>query len=201
MKIVIQITAGRGPAECALAAAWTLREIMGEARKHHVNVEVLDRVPGSENGTIESAVIQIKGAEIERFSETWVGTIQWVFQSPYRRFHKRKNWFVGVERFSDAEGSTWDVRDVRFQTLRASGPGGQHVNKVETAVRAIHQPSGLQVMASDSRSQLQNKKAAIERLKIVVELNERQKMVGIEQKKWEQHNELQRGNPIRIFRK
>jgi protein subunit release factor B len=64
-------------------------------------------------------------------------------------------------------------KDVEFQTLRGSGPGGQHRNKVETTVRAVHVPTGLTVMASDHRSQLRNKELALERLR--ERLLERQK--------------------------
>ncbi len=56
------------------------------------------------------------------------------------------------------------LKDVQFQTLRASGPGGQHRNKVETAVRATHLPTGLTVIATEHRSQYRNKKLALERL-------------------------------------
>ncbi|MDR0865710.1 MAG: peptide chain release factor H, partial [Candidatus Symbiothrix sp.] len=85
------------------------------------------------------------------------------------------------------------------QTLKASGPGGQHVNKTESAVRVTHIPSGISVMASENRSQLQNKKQAIERLRIKLAAYEQERMLALNQDNWQNHNELERGNPVRVI--
>ncbi|HEY4785594.1 MAG TPA: peptide chain release factor-like protein, partial [Bacteroidales bacterium] len=94
----------------------------------------------------------------------------------------------------------WNEDDISFQTLRSSGPGGQHVNKTESAVRAIHIPSGIQVTASDSRSQLQNKKLALERLREKIAQWQMNEVLKKEQTQWHQHNILKRGNPIRVYK-
>jgi peptide chain release factor len=90
-------------------------------------------------------------------------------------------------------------RDIEFQAIRSSGPGGQHVNKVSSAVRAKHIPTGVQVLVSESRSQHQNKKLAINRLKEqLVNYNIQQLQKNI-QDEWENHLNLERGNPVQIF--
>lgn len=96
------------------------------------------------------------------------GTIQWITQSPYRKYHKRKNWFVGVAAFDVKELMPWNLKDVNLETCKSSGPGGQNVNNMETAVRGIHLPSAIQVMAMDTRSQLENKKLYLARLEAKV---------------------------------
>lgn len=196
---IVQITSGRGPAECCLAVALALKELLKEAKQLQITCEVIDRVKGQENGTLVSATVKLEGRNVEDFCSDWIGVVQWICQSPYRKYHKRKNWFIGIESYDLNSIGEWNEKDIRYQTLRASGPGGQHVNKVETAVRAIHEPSGLSVMANDSRSQIQNKKAATERLKEQYVQWQMKSIKGNQQQQWQQHNELQRGNPVRTF--
>ena len=83
--------------------------------------------------------------------------------------------------------------------MRASGPGGQHVNTTDSAVRAIHRPTGLKAIASDERSQNMNKQLAFARLLILLE--EKKQNIKKEHKKgrWLQHKELERGQAKRIF--
>jgi peptide chain release factor len=147
-----------------------------------------------------SAHVKVKGSGADSFADSWEGTVLWVGQSPYRKFHKRKNWYVGINRIYLDNISSWDKNEVIFQTLRSSGPGGQHVNKTESAVRAIHIPSGMQVTARDSRSQWQNKKLAMERLYDKISQEQMNELLKSEQTQWHQHNVLERGNPVRVFR-
>jgi peptide chain release factor len=133
------------------------------------------------------------------FLREWKGTVQWIAQSPYRKMHKRKNWYVGVEVFDNPAQLAWDPKDIVFETCRSSGPGGQNVNKVETAVRGTHIPSGIKVMASDSRSQLQNKKLCTERLQAKVIAWHTTQLIAGQQNRWQEHNELERGNPVKVI--
>lgn len=196
---IIQITSGKGPAECCLAVALALKEMIREAKASGLKHEVIDRFPGQENGTLASAALKLEGKSVAAFAESWDGVLQWIAQSPYRKFHKRKNWFIGISVYDQSLLPEWKEQDIAFQTMRSSGPGGQNVNKVESAVRALHVPSGVQVVVSDSRSQLQNKKLAIERLKEAVTRWQMNVLQKAQQEQWQNHNELERGNPVRVY--
>ena len=167
MEKLIQITSGRGPAECCWVVAQVLKLLMQDAKTHSIECSVINKEKGTENGTLASVLIRLKGKEIEKFTDSWLGTIQWVGQSKFRKHHKRKNWYVGVNELKVMDKKhSFHEHDIRFEFTRAGGPGGQHVNKVSTAVRATHLPSKTKVFVSNHRSQLQNKKEAIQLLEM-----------------------------------
>jgi peptide chain release factor len=199
-KVIIQITAGKGPAECCRVVALVQQMMLKQAKQKYIAIEILDNKKGETEGTLLSGTFSAAGDHLKIFIAEWSGTIQWIAQSPYRKNHKRKNWFVGVSIFDIKELPQWDLKDVKFETTRASGPGGQNVNKVETAVRGIHQPSGLQVFAIDSRSQLENKKLCVERLQAKVMAWHLEQLMDEQQSRWLEHHALQRGNPVKVIR-
>lgn len=199
-KMMIQITSGKGPAECCRVVACVQSLMMKQARQQGIGLETLESKPGELNGTLLSATMTAIGPSLDAFIAEWAGTVQWIAQSPYRKFHKRKNWFVGVAVFDVQQLLQWDLKDVKLETTRASGPGGQNVNKVETAVRGTHLPSGLQVLAMDSRSQLENKKLCLARLEAKVMLWKTEQLMAQQQDQWMQHNMLERGNPVKTIK-
>jgi len=200
MDKIIQMTAGRGPAECCWVVAQVLKILITEVKAKGIEYIILQREKGIENGTVQSVSIQLSGADVNSFLTTWLGTVQWVGTSTFRKYHKRKNWFIGVYELEQLSLSELNEKDISFQTMRSTGPGGQNVNKVNSAVRAIHTPTGVQVVAMDSRSQHQNKKLAIARLKEKVMDANRQQLKTMELNQWENHLSLERGNPIRVFK-
>ncbi|MCW3467255.1 peptide chain release factor H [Chitinophaga nivalis] len=198
-KILIQITSGRGPVECSRVVARIQEKMLQQAKREGIVMEVLENVKGDLNGTLLSATLLAKGTDLSAFKKEWSGTVQWIAQSPYRKFHKRKNWFAGVAVFDVATQLQWRVQDVVLETCRASGPGGQHVNKVETAVRGTHRPTGLQVLAMDSRSQLQNKQLCLERLEAKFLAWQTSQLVQQQQDRWQEHNILERGSAVKVI--
>lgn len=198
-KIYLQITSGRGPAECCRVVALVLEKILKQAKDIGLHTEVLEREQGEMNRTLFSAIILLEGSKYEEIEDEWEGTVQWISKSPYRIHHQRKNWFIGIKSFTPSELSTIDTKYITYQTLRSSGAGGQHVNKTESAVRAIHAPSGLSVTASDQRSQHQNKKLATERLLIKLSAWNEEQAIQKAQENWNNHNNLQRGNPVKVI--
>lgn len=200
-KFWLQITSGRGPAECQIAVAKLADVLAKEARKAGLACEVLDLVEGRERGTALSALLSLEGEGARNFGAKSRGSVLWICASPLRPGHKRKNWFVGVQMLAPPETGTAEFRavDVVFEAMRASGPGGQHVNKTESAVRAIHRPTGFVATAREERSQVMNKKLALARLAgILAEGIESAKAVA-ERDRWAQHDVLERGRPVRTF--
>jgi peptide chain release factor len=199
-KIIIQITAGKGPMECCRVVTKVQEMIMKEAQSAGIELSIIENKKAGINGALLSATLLAQGHNLDAFIKKWNGTIQWIAQSPFRKFHKRKNWFVGFGVFSVAEQIYFDTKDVRFETLRSSGPGGQNVNKVETAVRGTHTPTGIQVMAMDSRSQLQNKKLCLIRLEEKLIAQQTEKLIAQHEMQWIAHHSLARGGAVKVIR-
>ena len=145
--------------------------------------------------TVANPVLQSQ--IINDFLQTWVGVVLWRQASSFRLQHPRKNWFILVQKFDFPE--LIPNSEIIYQTIRSSGPGGQHVNKTETAVRATHIATGMSVKVQTERSQLANKKLA--NLLITQKLNEMQdlKVKGDKAQRRLQHFQNLRGNPIRTF--
>lgn len=198
-KVYMQITSGRGPAECCRVVALVLEKILKQAAAKGVKTEIVERETGPLNRTLLSAVLSLQDGNYHELIEDWEGTVQWIAKSPYRIYHKRKNWFVGVQTFTLSESQEATEAEIRYETLRASGPGGQHVNKTESAVRAVHIPTGMSVVASDQRSQWQNKKLATEHLLLKLASWSIEQAMIQAQANWSNHNCLQRGNPVKVI--
>ncbi len=197
-KYIVQITSGRGPQECSWVAAQAYREFIREANLKSFEYEVLSQIDGQLPGTIRSVFIEIIKADAD-FINKWLGTIQWIGPSPYRQYHKRKNWFIGIFLLDSIDYFVFDEKAVTFQTIRSSGAGGQNVNKVESAVRATHKTTGLQVLVMCTRSQLQNKKLALERLKVKCREKHFEKIEENASREWLNQMTIERGNASRIY--
>lgn len=182
--MIYQISSGQGPAECELGVAKFLTYL----QKHYA-VSVLETSQGHYENTYRSVRLETK-EDLSQF----IGSVQWICQSPYRPGHKRKNWFLDFSSCSTAETETFDTKLVRFETFRSSGKGGQNVNKVETGVRAIYLPTGQIGFSTDERSQYLNRQKALERLKAAVETENQKKQAKLQNDNWGRHTNLERGN-------
>lgn len=197
--ISLLVTSGRGPAECQQAIAGVLDVIRNEAE--------LLAVDFNANGALtkhgfKSAVVLVGGADAEAFAKNWRGTIQWRSQSNLRPTHKRANWFIGVFDLSAPVQTPERIQasDVTFATFRAGGPGGQHQNTTDSAVRATHRPTGLSAVAREARSQHRNKALALERLQHLMAAQAAADETAQTASRNELHYALERGNPVRCFK-
>lgn len=196
---IIQFTAGRGPAECTWVVAKVLKVFLKLLSDTGIDYDILHKENGHQNGTVQSVTIRIRGKDLSFLNE-WIGTIQWIGKSAFRKHHKRKNWYIGCSEIKDLPTLDIDTKDVKYQAIRSSGAGGQHVNKVSSAVRATHIPTGIQVLVMDSRSQHQNKQIAIQRLKDKVAVHNMTQLQLSAKNQWINHTSLERGNPVNTFR-
>jgi peptide chain release factor len=194
------ITSGRGPAECRIAVRQTMAVMIQEAETIGLEIDFAVGPEGDRHGP-SSAIALITGVGAMSFTQNWVGSILWVAQSPIRPHHKRKNWFVGVFELPtrDLRRSEIKPSDIRFETFRAGGPGGQHQNKTESAVRAIYIPTGVAVIAREGRSQHRNKANALARLAAVLDASTEIANAADRVLVQSGHDKLERGKPIRNF--
>ena len=98
------------------------------------------------------------------------------------------------------EAFTLSERDIRFERFHCGGNGGQNVNKVETGVRLTHIPTGITVTSTAERSQEQNRRNATQKLRIVLTELSRNERASRINDAWKKHNQLERGNPVRIYK-
>ena len=200
MNYWLQISSGRGPEECCWVVANLARFLLQRAAKENFQAELINTVEGPRPDTFRSVLIALRGGEgLSRFATEWSGSVKWVGKSLFRPNHKRKNWFVSITTFAPIVMSDTRMQDIKIETMRSSGPGGQHTNKTESAVRVTDRVSGLSAVAQEERSQYLNKKLALARLHQALEDHIIEKKKQFEKSCWQQHNELERGNAIHQF--
>ena len=171
------------------------------ADRHGYSTEVLDYLDGDEAG-IKSVTIQINGENAYGYLKSEKGVHRLVRISPFNAAGKRQTSFVSCDVMPDIEEDV-DVEikddDLRIDTYRSSGAGGQHINKTSSAIRITHLPTGIVVQCQNERSQFQNKDKAMQMLKaklyLLKQQEQEQKLSGIQG----ELTEIGWGNQIRSY--
>jgi peptide chain release factor 2 len=200
-EAILTIHAGAGGTESQDWAEMLLRMYRRWAERHGYEVELLDLQPGEEAG-IKGATLEVRGESAFGFLKAEKGVHRLVRISPFDSQARRHTSFASVFVYPSVDDEVEieiDEGDLRVDTFRASGAGGQHVNKTDSAIRITHEPSGIVVSCQQERSQHKNRATAMKMLKAALferEMEARQKEKdAIEATK----TEIGWGNQIRSY--
>jgi peptide chain release factor 2 len=180
--VIFSIHAGQGGTEAMDWSAMLLRMYLRYFERKNWNYQIVDQVDGEEAG-IKSVTLTVNGNYVYGYLKGEAGVHRLVRQSPFNADKLRQTSFTLVEILPQIEEAKVEIReeDLEWEFFRSGGKGGQNVNKVATAVRVIHKPTGLIATCQTERSQIQNRQNALKILRAKlwqIEEEKREKTVG-----------------------
>ena len=198
---ILEIHPGAGGTEAQDWAEMLLRMYRRWAERKHFGLKELDYLPGDEAG-VKSVTLQISGPYAYGLLAAEKGIHRLIRISPFDSSGRRHTSFASVDVYPDA-GVDIDIEikeeDLRVDVFRASGPGGQHVNKTSSAIRITHLPTGIVVQCQNEKSQHRNRETAMKVLKARLYDLELKKLEAEKQESYEAKNAIGFGSQIRTY--